>query len=299
VGTSQPGIFVEKNRIFHALEFKANKDSSLAKIKSAIQTATGAAKTLSVEHVIAFGSAMWGDLNANSNPVKVPIFETVGDPNGNHAIATQHDVLIWLSGTSHDDVLDAALAINTALADVLNLQLDQPGFTYRDSRDLTGFIDGTANPKDDVRQEVALIPQDLPGAGGTFMLSQKWVHNLANFNALSEGDQERVIGRTKPDSIELTGDAMPETSHVSRTDVKQDGVAFKIYRRSFPFGGASEHGLYFLAFSFDPMRFDVMLRRMFGVSVDNLRDKLTEYSKAVKGSYWFAPSLEDLEKALK
>jgi putative iron-dependent peroxidase len=144
-----------------------------------------------------------------------------------------------------------------------------------------------------------LISQDHPGAGGTFLLSQKWVHNLSDFNALSVGGQERVIGWTKPDSVELTGDAMPETSHVSRTDVKQDGVAFKIYRRSFPFGGASEHGLYFLAFSCDPIRFDVMLQRMYGVSGDNLSDKLINFSKAVTGSYWFAPTREDLEQALR
>lgn len=121
---------------------------------------------------------------------------------------------------------------------------------------------------------------------------------MAEFNTLSEEEQERVIGRTKPDSIELTGDAMPADSHVSRTDVKQDSVALKIYRRSFPFGGANEHGLYFLAFSCDPLRFDIMLKRMYGTAGDGLKDRLTEYSEAVTGSYWFEPSFEDLNNAL-
>ncbi len=105
-----------------------------------------------------------------------------------------------------------------------------------------------------------------------------------------------MIGRTKADSIELEGDAMPATSHVSRTDVKLNGVAQKIYRRSVPFGGVAEHGLYFLAFSCDLARFDVQLRRMFGVSDDGLRDRLTEFSRPVTGSYWFAPAADELAR---
>ncbi len=110
-------------------------------------------------------------------------------------------------------------------------------------------------------------------------------------------DQERIIGRTKPDSIELEGDAMPPNSHVSRTDVKLDGTALKTYRRSAPFGGAGEKGRYFIAFSCDPMRFDVMLRRMFGTWEDNEHDQLIHYSTPTSGSYWFAPSEEDLAAA--
>lgn len=130
------------------------------------------------------------------------------------------------------------------------------------------------------------------------MLTQKWVHSLAAFNELSLNEQEQVIGRTKPDSIELIGDAMPANSHVSRTDVKSDGVALKIYRRSFPFGGAVEHGLYFLAFSCDPLCFDIMLQRMYGTSGDKIRDRLAEFSEAITGSYWFAPCSEELNIAL-
>jgi putative iron-dependent peroxidase len=120
------------------------------------------------------------------------------------------------------------------------------------------------------------------------------VHDLDAFNAMPQAEQEQVIGRTKPDSIELEGDAMPASSHVSRTDVSEDGVALKIYRRSAPFGSVGRHGLYFLAFSCDPHRFDVQLRRMFGVSGDGEHDRLIEFSEPVSGSYWFAPSIEDL-----
>ena len=106
--------------------------------------------------------------------------------------------------------------------------------------------------------DAALVPDGETSAGGAFVVTQKWVHDLPKFEALPVGDQERVTGRTKPDSIELEGDAMPPDSDVSRTDVKLHGTALKIFRRSAPFGGAGEKALYFIAFSCDPMRFDVM-----------------------------------------
>ena len=97
---------------------------------------------------------------------------------------------------------------------------------------------------------------------------------------------------------ELEGDAMPAESHVSRTDVKIDGVAQKIYRCSFPYGDTATKGLYFLSFACDLARFDVQLQRMYGVSGDGLKDRITEFSAAVTGSYWYAPSETDLAAAL-
>jgi putative iron-dependent peroxidase len=169
-----------------------------------------------------------------------------------------------------------------------------PAFVYRDSRDLTGFIDGSANPKDDDRYAAALIPQDRPGAGGSIVMTQKWIHDLDAFQRLPVRDQERVIGRTKEDSIELDEDEMPEDSHVSRTDVKVDGTALKIYRRSTPFGRVEGHGLYFVAFACERRRIEIPLKRMFGLSDDRIHDRLTSFSRAVSGSYWFAPNEQAL-----
>jgi putative iron-dependent peroxidase len=194
-----------------------------------------------------------------------------------------------------DDNLDAGLAIHRAMAGVATLGLDEKGFKYHDSRDLTGFIDGTANPKEEAARAAALVSDDAPGAGGSFVLTQRWVHDLDAFESLPVADQERVIGRTKPDSIELEGDDMPPDSHVSRTDVS----SAKIYRRSAPFGSVAEKGLYFLAFACDIDRFDLLLRRMYGVTDGSIRDRLTVYSRPVTGSYWFAPSEEALSSLLK
>lgn len=248
--------------------------------------------------VVAFGPQFWGEIAPAATPGDRPEglcdFAVIEGAGGLLAPATKRDLLFWVQGDARGDVLDRALAIHRALGAAAHLELDLTGFAYRDSRDLTGFIDGTANPKDAERREVALVQAGLPGAGGAFVLSQKWVHDLEAFRALPVAEQERVIGRTKADSIELEGAAMPADSHVSRTDVKRGDVAQKIYRRSTPFGGAAEHGLYFLAFAREPSRFDVQLRSMFGVSEDGLCDRLTGFSRPTTGSYWFAPSEDTL-----
>ena len=162
---------------------------------------------------------------------------------------------------------------------------------------MTVFIDGSANPKEDARLEAVFLPDDEASAGGAFVMFQKWVPDRLYVEAPPVPDQERVIRRTKPDSIELKGDAMPPNSHVSRTNVKLDGAALKIYRSSAPFSGAIEKGHYFMAFSCDPMRFYVILQRMFGTREDNEHDQLIHHSTPTSGSYWFAPSEEDFAAA--
>lgn len=285
----QSGIFREGRRHHHFLEYAllpGPPGDSIAKAVAAARERSGGG----TETVVAFGARLWREIAPGEMPEGLRDFAAIGGAGGPLAPATQRDLLFWVQGGGRDDVLDRALATHRAIGAAGSLELDLTGFTYQDSRDLTGFIDGTANPKDADRLEAALVPQGRPGAGGAFVLSQKWVHDLEAFRALPIPEQERVIGRTKVDSIELEGAAMPATSHVSRTDVKVDGVAQQIYRRSTPFGGATEHGLYFLAFARELPRFEVQLRRMFGVSEDGLRDRLTEFSRPTTGSYWFAPS---------
>ena len=290
MATPQSGIFAEGTRFHHFLEYSTSNSCSSSDIAKAL-AAKGAANA-----VVAFGSNTWRRLSG-STPKPLKDFTAIEGVDGLSSPSTQQDLLIWFHAAEHDDVLDAALGAQRTLGGVAELTLDLPGFVYRDSRDLTGFVDGSANPKEDARLTAALIPDGETGAGGAYVMSQKWVHDLAKFEALPVADQERVIGRTKPDSIELEGDAMPPDSHVSRTDVKLDGTALKIYRRSAPFGGAGEKGLYFIAFSCDPTRFDIMLQRMFGTWDDDQHDQLIHYSTPTSGSYWFAPSEEDLAAA--
>ena len=291
MGTPQSGIFVEGASFHHFLEYDvtASRQDAAAAVRAVLDVAAGS----KVNVVIAFGPALWGSLCPGAGPDALRPFSPI-DGKGRAAPANQRDLFVWVHGDHHDDVLDTALDVHRALAAVGTLALDERGFVYHDSRDMTGFVDGTANPKGDDRATAALVPEGRAGAGGAYVLTQKWVHDLDSFRALPVSEQECVIGRTKPDSVELTGAAMPPDSHVSRTDVKVDGVAYKMYRRSAPIGTVSEHGLYFLAFACDPIRFDVSLQRMFGVAGDGVHDRLTEFSKAVTGAYWFAPSREDL-----
>ena len=229
---------------------------------------------------------------ADGREIALDRFPLAGELSRAEPVRAEEVVLSTPDGRSIKTLINAT-PIHTedgVLESVVVTMQDLAGFQYLDSRDLIGFIDGTANPKEDKAREAVLIPDGQTGEGGSFVLSQQWVHNLPAFNTLSRSEQEQVVGRTKPDSIELEGEAMPPTSHVSRTDYKENGKAMKIVRRSAPYGTVEEHGLYFLAFACELRRFQVLLERMFGASGDGVSDQLIRYSKPVTNSYWFAPS---------
>jgi putative iron-dependent peroxidase len=124
----------------------------------------------------------------------------------------------------------------------------------------------------------------------------RWVHDLNAFHALPVGEQEAVIGRTKVDSVELADADKPPTAHIARVEIEAKGRELPIFRRSVPYGSVGEFGLYFVAFSADPSRYERMLARMFGTSRDGVRDRLTDFSRPVSGAYYFAPSLNALNE---
>jgi porphyrinogen peroxidase len=188
----------------------------------------------------------------------------------------------------------SARAAAHAVGPVARVAAEQPAFTYRGGRDITGFIDGTANPPLTRAADVALVPPGRPGEGGSHVIAMRWVHDLAAFERLSVADQERVIGRTKTDSLELSEAEKPPTAHIARVEMTVGGAEMEIFRRSVPYGTAREHGLYFVAFSADRSRYERMLGRMFGTDGDGLHDRLTDFSRPVSGAYYFAPSLNAL-----
>ena len=182
------------------------------------------------------------------------------------------------------------------MSDVAQLGAEQAGFTYRDGRDMTGFVDGTANPPSHRAADVALVPPGEAGEGGSHVLVMRWVHDLEAFNQLAVEEQQHVIGRTKPDSVELAEAAKPPTAHIARVTIEVGGEELKIFRRSVPYGTVREHGLYFVAFSADQSRYDRMLARMFGTTGDGVHDRLINFSRPVSGAYYFAPSLNALNE---
>jgi len=200
---------------------------------------------------------------------------------------------VWVAGHAYHTVFDVAREAIAALAPVARLATEVAGWTYKESRDLTGFIDGTENPPLSEAPEVALIPDGSAGAGGSVVLVQQWMHDAAAFEALQVEEQEKIIGRTKQTSAELAEEVRGAASHVSRTVIEVNGVEQHIFRRNTPFGTATVHGTMFIGFSCDQQRLARMLARMAGAE-DNIRDALTRYTTAVSGAYYFVPSVEAL-----
>jgi putative iron-dependent peroxidase len=293
--TPQAGIFALGTRTHHHLEYDVARDASTSDIVAAVRRLDESHVTAGgCNLVVGFGAALWERLSATP-PADLADFTEVVGLHGHAAPATQHDVWIWLHGTGRDVVLDAASAATDALAPVAALTDETECFVYHDSRDLTGFVDGTANPPPSEAPEVALIADGCPGAGGSHVIAQRWVHDLASFAELGVAEQERVIGRTKPDSVALPREVRPADAHIVRAELLDaHGEERPIYRRSVPFGKVEERGLYFLGFSAERDRFDGILARMFGTSGDGLHDHLLDFSTPVTGSYYFAPSIDDL-----
>jgi len=293
---SQHGIFEQGAMFHHYLEFKCPDKGNRTALKAALRSWRSTPLADGSTVVLAFGRRLWSEINPSGGPDGLRDFTSIVGTNNITAPASQRDLWVWIQGQAIDRNLDCALQLCQQLQGIAELDLEVQGFSYHENRDLIGFVDGTANPKTPPeRRDAALVTGTH---GGSFVLTQKWVHNLTAFTSLAIHQQEAVVGRTKVDDVELEGDAMPDDSHVSRTDASENGIALKLWRRSAPFGNAREHGLYFVAFACDIRRFDVQLQRMYGVSGDGLHDQLIHYSTAVTGAYWYAPGVIELTKAL-
>jgi porphyrinogen peroxidase len=300
----QQAIFLEDSDHHLWLEYDLLPGAEIRDVREAVRLALEVPRDSRVDSerrprcVIAFGPVLWSRLATERVPQGLHLFEGIDGPEGHHAPPTPHNIWIWLHGDHHDENVAAALGVHRALRSVARLAAEEHGFRYRDSLDLTGFVDGTANAKGAERQVVALIPSRQRGGGGSHVLAQRWVHDLRRWEALSDAQQSKIMGRTKDGNEELKGRAMPKHAHVARTDIEVEGEAQPVYRRSVPFGGVREHGLYFVAFANSSKRFDALLESMFGVT-DGVHDRLLDFSRATSGAYYFAPSQEDLDSALK
>jgi putative iron-dependent peroxidase len=291
----QPGIFAQGTRSHYHLEFDLRPEVDDHAIGAALRGLREPAVTSGGSNiVVGFGPALWRRLRPDDAPANLAPFTGI-EGDGRRAPATQHDLWVWTHGTGEDVELDVARGVTAVLAPVAVLAAEQPCFVYKDSRDLSGFVDGTENPPVEEALDVALVPDGEVGEGGAFVITQRWVHDLGRFHSWSQDDQEAAIGRTKADSVEL--DDKPDTAHISRVVIEEDGEELEIYRRSTPYGTVGELGLYFVAFSADPSRFDKMLARMFGIA-DGVPDRLTDFTHPVSGSYYFAPSIDALDGLL-
>lgn len=239
---------------------------------------------------IAFSHEFWSKTNQSVPDELIP-FKTLGAGDV-VAPCSDVDVLLHCHSTRHDLHFYLIRKLLSEVAEYIDVVDETYGYRYLDSRDMTDFVDGTENPEGSQREEVAIIAEG-EFAGGSYVLAQRFVHNLPAWNQLSVVQQEKVIGRTKPDSIEL--DDVPAQSHVGRVDIKEQGKGLKIVRHSLPYGTATgEHGLLFLAYCNTLHNIETMLLSMYG-ELDGKPDHLLNYTKAVTGAYFFAPSQQMLQ----
>ena len=205
----QSTIFAEESAQYHYhhLEYSINDEVSIELLKKALCTITCDLKqnldNLEVHSLVAFGYQFWNSLSNNQAPEELKDFESISGKNGDTMPASQYDFTFWIKSSNHSALIDKVLKIHNAVKNYANLELEVSGFNYHDSRDLIGFVDGTGNPKDDLRLKSALIPEGSTGAGGSYVLTQKWIHKLTKFNSLDVHSQEKCVGRTKLEDIEF------------------------------------------------------------------------------------------------
>ena len=197
----------------------------------------------------------------------------------------------WLRGDDRGELVHRARAIVDIVAPGLQLQHTIDGFRYRSGSDLSGYEDGTENPKGAAAVRTVFVTGQGAGLdGGSFVAVQQWVHDLNRFETMTTGEQDRTIGRRKRDNKELSN--APVSAHVKRTAQESfDPTAF-IVRRSMPWADAQGAGLVFVAFgnSFDA--FDALLRRMVGAE-DGIVDALFTFTRPISGSYFWCPPMEN------
>jgi porphyrinogen peroxidase len=293
VSAPQSGIFALGTASHAYLEFDALDPSAGPELVRAVAGLREPRTTMGGVNLVAgFRPELWRSVVPDDAPNVEGFNRDLVGPDGYLMPATQHDAVLWLSGSAYDVVFDVSRGTIGDLAHVASVAEETSSWPYRHDRDLTGFIDGTENPTLVDAPDVALIPEGVPGSGGTILLLQKWLHDAAAWESLPVDRQEQVIGRDKLDSQELSD--RPSDSHVGRTDQETFGM---IFRRNMPFGTVTEHGTMFVGFSADRDRLSSMLESMAGLA-DGTRDALTFFTKPITGAYYFIPSTDAVRRVM-
>jgi porphyrinogen peroxidase len=248
--------------------------------------------------VTGIGSEAWDRLFGGPRPAGLHPFHELTGP-VHHAVSTPGDLLFHIRAQRHDLCFALAAQIMKRLRRVVTVRDEVHGFKYLDVRDLLGFVDGTENPVGPAAADAVLIgDEDADFAGGGYVIVQKYLHDLQAWNDMTVEAQERAIGRTKLDDIELDDDVKPADSHVALTTiVEPDGTERQILRDNMPFGsvGRGEFGTYFIGYSRTPEVTERMLERMFLGDGTASHDRILDFSTAVTGTLFFVPSADLLE----
>jgi putative iron-dependent peroxidase len=249
--------------------------------------------------VCGFGSQAWDRLFGAPRPAALHPFREFG-VEGRKAVSTPGDILLHIRADQMDLCFELATQLIAALGDSVKVVDEVQGFRYFDMRSIIGFVDGTENPVGRKAEAFTIVGDEDPGfSGGSYVLVQKYLHNMAAWNGLTVEAQEKVIGRTKLSDIELDDETKPTNSHSALTVITdENGEEVKILRDNMPFGrpGAGEFGTYFIGYARSPQPLELMLENMFvGRPVGNY-DRLLDFSTAVTGGLFFVPSADLLEE---
>ena len=240
---------------------------------------------------LAFGANFWQSTQYAAQSPELKNFPSYGK-NQTIAPATQHDLLIHIQSNNYDANFTLALDVLAAFGSAIDVKNETHGFRRYEERGLDDFVDGTENPHGDEK----ILSTALNEHGGSYVLMQRFAHDLSKWQQYSVAEQEESIGRSKETNEEFDKAIRHPRSHLARSNLKENGVGLKIVRRSLPYGTASgEHGLAFIAYAARLHNIEAQLQHMFGDVEDGLTDFLLErLSQAISGAYYYAPSKETL-----
>jgi porphyrinogen peroxidase len=251
----------------------------------------------SLSCVVGFGSDAWDRLFGKPRPAELHVFREIRS-GARHAVSTPGDLLFHIRAKRMDLCFELATQIMARLGNAVSPVDEVHGFRYFDDRDLIGFVDGTENPRGAAATDAVLIrDEDAAFAAGSYVIVQKYLHDLGAWNTLSTEAQERIIGRTKLSDVELDDSVKPTSAHSALTTIVENGKEIKILRDNMPFGRPAhgEFGTYFIGYSRSPRTIEQMLENMFVGRPPGNYDRLLDFSRAVTGNLFFVPSATFLE----
>ena len=251
----------------------------------------------SLSCIMGFGSDAWDRLFGSPHPAELHPFRQIRS-GPRHAVSTPGDLVFHIRAKRMDLCFELATQVLTRLQGAVTTSDEVHGFRYFDDRDLLGFVDGTENPTGIAAADAVYIGDEDPAfTGGSYVIVQKYLHNLDAWNKLPTEAQEKIIGRTKISDIELDDSVKPTSAHNALTVIEENGREIKILRDNMPFGrpGQGEFGTYFIGYSRSPRTIEQMLENMFiGRPPDNY-DRILDFSTAVTGSLFFIPTATFLD----
>ncbi|MGH7047719.1 MAG: Dyp-type peroxidase [Stellaceae bacterium] len=247
--------------------------------------------------IFGFGATAWDRLFGAPRPAELHAFCEFGS-GARHAIATPGDLLFHIRAQRMDLCFELASLIMSRLGPAVSVADEVYGFGYFDQRDLLGFVDGTENPQGEAAFVAILVGEEDQGfAGGSYVIVQKYLHDLTAWNALPIEAQERIIGRAKLSNVELDAAVKPSFAHNELTKIVENGEEIKIVRDNMPFGeaGKGEFGTYFIGYARSPRTIEQMLENMFVGKPPGNYDRILDFSRAVTGNLFFVPTAAFLE----